>query len=526
MSLPENSTPIALSRDGTRLATSTREGVRVWDTSTWKELRLLPGASGPIAFSPDGKTLATNSTSGITLWPVDGAADSLVLQNSADIFIRRGPWFRTDRGLAFSPDGKSVVAARNVLSERGVFVLSIWEAQSGKELATMPDDPQHIEHTGVISSLAFSPDGRTLGTASMDHSIRLWDFAMRQRVATLQGHRNEVWAMAFSPDGQTVVSAAKDGAVKLWPIRQQQKEDVLPGAWEPLTISHDSQTLVALNRQGTVAFFNLTVREPEREFQVEGTRFGRRPSVAVSRNLKILAQGLPDGSVKLWNTETRALRTFKASDSGVDFIALSPDGQILITGERDGPLRWWDLHDTTNASLTIEAERALFSQDGRMLVTIQRGNTVQLWDVASRSPRNNLVLEPPPGFNVALSPDGKIFATDGGRDDFDNAIRLWDTATGKLIGTCSGHKQSVFSVAFSPDGKTLASASDDSTLKFWNVVTQQELLTIRRIGGTLQGLIFSPNGRWLVGGNVSPRLAELRFYDASLLTETDRPNAK
>src|SRR5262249_10808362 len=78
-SLPTNGGPVALSADGSRLATSAgrmmppgmnRETVRVWDTATWTELRALPGASGPLAFSPDGKTLGTGTRAGLTLWPL------------------------------------------------------------------------------------------------------------------------------------------------------------------------------------------------------------------------------------------------------------------------------------------------------------------------------------------------------------------------------------------------------------------------------------------------------------------------
>ena len=105
----------------------------------------------------------------------------------------------------------------------------------------------------------------------------------------------------------------------------------------------------------------------------------------------------------------------------------------------------------------------------------------------------------------------------------DDAIHLLDAVTGRELGVCTGHKQTVYSVAFSPDGETLATASDDSTLKLWNVDSQQELLSVRRLGGALRGLTFSPDGRLLVGGNSSTvQTGGLRFYRAALFSETDR----
>jgi WD40 repeat protein len=103
-----------------------------------------------------------------------------------------------------------------------VFVIGIWDAETGEDKGVMPDDPEHIEHTASISSLAFSADGR-LATASLDHSIRLWDFNTRQRTATLQGHLSEARLVTFAPDGRTLVSAGADG-VKIWPANPQQKE--------------------------------------------------------------------------------------------------------------------------------------------------------------------------------------------------------------------------------------------------------------------------------------------------------------
>jgi eukaryotic-like serine/threonine-protein kinase len=530
-SLPGNGGPVALSKDGTRLATTTasREGVRLWDTSTWNELRLLPGAQGPMTFSPDGKTLATDSREGITLWPVDDTRPGVVLRNSTNLLFNSGPgpWFRPAGALVFSPDGKWIVVTRNALSEHGIFVLGIWNGASGEETA-MPDDPEHIEHTGAISALAFSPDGETLATASMDYSIRLWDFAKRQRLATLQGHLSEVWALAFSPDGQWLVSGAKDGRVNCWPVRQQEKEDIFPGPWqEMLAISKDSRQLAARDRQGRLVFLDLNTRKVDQEFPPPGQSGRGRPGpVALSEDFRTLAQVRDDGGVELWNTESRASTTLEPPERPVIFLALSPDARCLLTGGGFGRgLRWWDLRSGTNRLFESEGSRALFSPNGRTFAVFQRTNHVQLWDAATCSLRTNWVseVELRPEAAAAFSPDGRILAVVCS----DDTVRLWETLTGTVLGACSGHKQGISSVAFSPDGRTLATSSDDRTLKLWHVATQQELMTIRRLGGVLRTLLFSQDGSLLVG-RISTMSATtgLRFYRAPRLNETDASSAQ
>ena len=434
-----------------------------------------------------------------------------------------------DRAMAFSPDGKSFVAARNTLSAKGVFILSVWDTTSGKEIAVMPEDPEHIEHTGIITSLAFSPDGKTLATASMDHSVRLWDFAKRQPTTILQGHLNEVMAVAFAPDGQSLVSGARGGAVKIWPTQSEHKEDFLPGFARPLAFSNDGQTLACLSQSNSICFLDLNTGVAERHFPLEtqrppmnGPRMRGPSALAVSGDFRTLAQGLEDGRP-------------------VELVALSPDGRMLITGGRGGKLHAWDLRSNTNSPLPIEAMHVLFSPDGRTLAAFQRSflagfppgmgartqtstpatNSVLLWDVPTASLRTSLVMDNQPGIGAAFSPDSRLLAT----ANFD-VIHLWAVGSGKLVGACTGHKQSVWSVAFAPDSKTLASASDDSTLKLWNVATQQELLTVRRLGGSLRNLLFSPDGQWLVGSSGFPsRDGGLRLYRAPLLTETDSASA-
>jgi len=113
---------------------------------------------------------------------------------------------------------------------------------------------------------------------------------------------------------------------------------------------------------------------------------------------------------------------------------------------------------------------------------------------------------------LALSDDGGILAAGSNPiTETENAIRLWDTHNGRLLGVCTGHTQGVRWLAFSPDGETLASVSDDSNLRFWNVRTQQELFSIQRLADPVRDILFSPNGHWLA----AKTLGGLRLLDAS-----------
>ena len=538
-SIPDNSGPLAMSADGTRVATVSRQEVRIWDTATWSELRKVEGASGSVAFAPDGRSLVAETRSGLAVFTLDRSDSPVALQDSTNVFSSRiGPRFRQgDRVLAFSPDGKSVVAARNSLSERrGVFVLSVWDAQSGREVAVMPDDPAHIEHRGTISSLAFSPDGSTLATTSMDHSVRLWDFAKRAPLAAIQGHLSEVFALAFTPDGQKIVTGAKDGEVKLWSTRPRTNDNILTTARHPQSFSKDGRTLAAATRYGfALVFIDIATGEAEKQFDLERGRPGSL-SFALSDDLRTMVQKGEEGTIRVTNTLTGEAMTLKGAEGGIELMALSPDGGTLITRGRERVLRRWNLSAGTNTIWAVEAFSVFYSPDGKLLATTGRSNVVQLWDAATWTPTVKLEPEEQLGgatfggfgpFGIgppnAFSADGRVLAI-ACQDD---SIRLWETSSGRLLGACIGHKQGVKSVAFAPDGKTLATSSDDSTVRFWNVASQQELLTIRQLGATLSDLTFSPDGRMLVGGSgVFSDQGGLRFFRAPVIGEIDEQHAR
>ncbi|HTL54767.1 MAG TPA: serine/threonine-protein kinase [Candidatus Limnocylindrales bacterium] len=495
-SLPEHMAPVAFSPDGQRLVATSFNGVQILKSTDGKIVGEIPHGIPPFSFSPRGDVIAVDSTNGIVLWDLETGKALRTLAHSDGMF--NTPWRQSMNNLAFSPDGHLIVAAQNTLRDGTIFVLEAWDSKTGEKVASVPQRPHATEHSGMIASLAFDPGGKLLASGSWDHSIRLWDVATLQCVERLHGNPSEVWAVAFTADGQGILSGAKDGTIRLWPTNAAAREMFYEGNWVPMKFSKDGRMLAAINDQSKFVLLNLRTSEPEDTLPLGRLPFSRWAGV-VSDDFHVLVHPLPEGGLRVWDLQSRKSVDLESHEILRSWAAISPDGSTLLAGgDRDSVL-WWNLRVPSEAPLRIQGKGALFSRNGSAAVTFHDGS-LKLWNPTTRSLKAEFPIAADFGFGtpLALSDDGGILAAGSNPiAETENAIRLWDTHNGKLLGVCTGHTQGVRWLAFSPDGETLASVSDDSTLRFWNVRTQQELLSIQRLADPVRDILFSPDGHWL-----------------------------
>jgi WD40 repeat protein len=526
---------LAFSRDGKTLITFTDppdKQITLWSMPSGQRQLSYPT---PHFWQWQGTSFAVAQDASVAAYAnsdVTGPATVQVidLKSGTNLWCKRVSDDAMIQSLAISPDHRVLASGAGFADPD----IQLWDLASGQELSTLSG------HLTYCQALAFSPDGKTLVSASADQTLRVWDVSNPshpEAKEVLHGHQDEVHSVAWIPGSTRLVSGGKDGTVCVWDAAKARdsRGPAIVRLVTPITawrFSADGQSVLAVAQDGTVArCYGSGFQHPEPLLCV-GTNLS---DALISEDCKWLAAGLSNGVVEVWDLERRTRTRQLHSEAGLSVpSAFLRRGKHLLLSDWGRIYEEWDL--TAGQKVTnwpgpaTWKSRPVVRGERWCLMTGQptkdAPNQIILRDLQTGQ-QSCTNLSQGDAYGGAISPNGEHLAVPNswGR------ISVFRIPTLEPVVAFRGFFQGAHSTAYSPDGSRLAVGGGGiEAVKLFDSTNYRELLTLPGKGTIFWDTQFSQDGNWLGSVNLNgglhlwraPSSEEIAALEAKQKADSER----